>query len=103
MNNGVNISSGFTTGSELPPFVGRVTEHFVEAPLANLSGLTASLPSSERRYQQLFHVDPSGTVMTRDLQRVLSILACKPEEPSLRVPSELNEHVMRIRRLFAEE
>jgi superfamily II DNA or RNA helicase len=63
----------------------------------------SSAMDGERRYQQLFHVDADGAVVTRDLQRVLSVLVCKPEEPSLRVPGELNEHVMRIRRLFAEE
>lgn len=56
-----------------------------------------------RRYQQLFHVGPDGSVITRDLQRVLSVLACKPEEPAVRIPRELNEHVMQVRRAFAEE
>jgi hypothetical protein len=64
----------------------------------------ASSPmDGERRYQQLFHVDANGTVVTRDLRRVLSVLACRPEEPSMPIPGELNEHVMRVRRLFAEE
>jgi len=31
------------------------------------------------------------------------VLACKAEEPTHRIPPELNEHVMQIRRLFAEE
>lgn len=56
-----------------------------------------------RRYQQLFHVAPDGEILTRDLQRVLKILACKPDEPSIRIPKALNEYVMQTRRLFAEE
>ena len=56
-----------------------------------------------RRYQQLFHVDSSGNVVTRDLQKVLRLLACPPDETTLRIPKELNEHVMKTRRLFAEE
>jgi superfamily II DNA or RNA helicase len=57
----------------------------------------------ERKYQQLFHIDSTGNVVTRDLGRVLSVLACKADEPTLRIPRQLNEYVMQTRRLFAEE
>jgi superfamily II DNA/RNA helicase len=63
----------------------------------------SSTHDESRKYQQLFHVARDGSIMSRDLQRVLGVLQCKPEEPAVRIPRELNEHVMQVRRAFAEE
>ena len=63
----------------------------------------SSTHDETRKYQQLFHVARDGSVVTRDLQRVLGLLHCTPEEPAKRIPSELNQHVMQVRRGFSEE
>jgi superfamily II DNA or RNA helicase len=56
-----------------------------------------------RPYQQLFHIDSHGNILSRDIRASLLALACRPDEPALRIPKALNGHVMKIRRLFAEE
>jgi len=55
------------------------------------------------RYQQLFHLDDSGDVVTRDIPRVLGMIKCGPDVESAVVPRDFNAAVMRARRAFAEE
>jgi len=57
----------------------------------------------QRNYQQLYLVDANGKLVTRDLQRVLGVVKCEPDEPSVRLPKEMNQQLMRVRRDFAEE
>jgi len=56
-----------------------------------------------RGYQQLYHVSASGEIQTREIPRILRLIASTPETPTRHLPSNFNESVTRARRLFAEE
>ncbi|MDZ4246683.1 MAG: helicase, partial [Dehalococcoidia bacterium] len=81
--------------------------------ISNLrDGIRAMKPASVKgtyvfcqagRYQQLFHVDENGEVVTRDIPRILGTIKCGPDLKGLPLPKGYNSAVMRIKRLFAEE
>ncbi|HNC43176.1 MAG TPA: helicase-related protein, partial [Acidobacteriota bacterium] len=55
------------------------------------------------RYQQLFLLDEKGTIISRDIPRILGIIRCSPEMETSELPASYNQAVMRVKRLFAEE
>lgn len=55
------------------------------------------------RYQQLFLVDESGEVVSREIPRILAKLKCTPDASAAPLPMEYNAAVMRVLRRFAEE
>ncbi len=81
--------------------------------IANLrDGIRTARPSSGKgtfvfcqagRYQQLFLLDPTGGVVTRDIPRVLGAIKCGPDLQGLPLPQGYNQAVMRVKSKFAEE
>jgi hypothetical protein len=81
--------------------------------ISNLrDGIRAAKPSHSKglyvfcqagRFQQLFLIDESGGIITRDTPRVLGTIKCDPELKGESIPADYNSAVMRIKRLFAEE
>ncbi len=83
--------------------------------IANLrDGIRTTMPTEGRqkglfvfcqagRYQQLFLVDPTGEIVSRDVPRVLGAIKCGPELQGLPLPFGYNAAVMRVKRQFAEE
>lgn len=55
------------------------------------------------RFQQLFLVDSTGTVITRDVPRVLGAVRCAPDTPTVGLPAGHNATVMAVKRRFVEE
>jgi len=55
------------------------------------------------RYQQLFLIDASGDVISRDIPRVLARIKCGPTEATGDMPSDFNGAVMKVLRQFTEE
>ncbi|GAG17902.1 unnamed protein product, partial [marine sediment metagenome] len=54
-------------------------------------------------YQQLFHVDDAGNVITRDIPRILGVIKCGPALEGQKLPEGYNISVMRVKRQFEEE
>lgn len=42
-------------------------------------------------YQQLYLLDPSGTIQSTDKEKALALIRCEPEEPRLKLPEHYNE------------
>lgn len=55
------------------------------------------------RYQQLFLVDQDGTVVSKDVPRVLGTIKCGADEKASRLPDGYNAALMKIKNQFAEE
>lgn len=55
------------------------------------------------RYQQLCLLDERGEIVSKDIPRVLGVIKCGPDVPSLGVPRDFNAAVMRVKRQFVEE
>jgi superfamily II DNA or RNA helicase len=55
------------------------------------------------RYQQLFLAGQDGSVISRDLPRVLSAIQCQQDEPGLPLPTGYNQLAMRVKARFDEE
>src|ERR1019366_5580801 len=76
-------------------------------------GIRAAKPNSQQkglyvfcqadRYQQLFLLDKSGEVVSRDIPKVLGAIRCAPELKGEAFPADYNAAVMRVKRQFAEE
>jgi hypothetical protein len=81
--------------------------------IANLrDGIRTARPSLQRgmyvfcqagRFQQLFLLDDSGTVISRDLPKVVGAVKCAPDARAVPLPKGYNKAVMAIQRQFAEE
>jgi hypothetical protein len=81
--------------------------------IANLrDGIRAAKPSAEKglyvfcqagRYQQLFLLDGSGELVSRDIPKVVGAIKCGPELAGRALPTEYNAAVMRVKSQFAEE
>ena len=54
-------------------------------------------------YQQLFHVDGAGGVVTRDIPRILGTIKCGPALEGQKLPKGFNTSVMKVKRQFEEE
>ncbi len=65
----------------------------------------ASYPEREsaKGFQQLFLLDANGTVVSKDIPRILGAIKCGPELKSQPLPKDYNAAVMRVQRQFAEE
>ena len=65
----------------------------------------ASYPAREdlHGYQQLFLLDASGQVISKDIPKILGTIKCGPETPAQPLPADYNASVMRVLRLFAKE
>lgn len=65
----------------------------------------ASYPENAdiKGYQQLFLLDEQGTVVSRDVPRILGSLKCGPELTGSALPAGYNSTVTRVKQLFAEE
>ena len=55
------------------------------------------------RYQQLYLVDGSGEILTRDAPRILGLLKCDPDTPAVPLPDGYNQMVTEIKRQFDQE
>ncbi len=55
------------------------------------------------RYLQLFQLDESGEIVSRDIPRILSAIKASPDVPALPLPKQHNRTVTRIRQLFEKE
>jgi len=55
------------------------------------------------RYQQLFHIDEKGDIISRDIPKVLGTIKCGPDLEGKNLPEGYNSAVMRIKSLFIEE
>ncbi|MFC1932282.1 helicase-related protein [Chloroflexota bacterium] len=81
--------------------------------ISNLrDGIRTVKPSSNKglyvfcqagNYQQLFHVDDAGNVITRDTPRILGIVKCGPALEGQKLPEGYNTSVMKVKRQFEEE
>ena len=65
----------------------------------------AASPEREtsKGFQQLFLLDAGGTVLSKDIPRILGSIKCGPELKSQALPKDYNAAVMRVQRHFAEE
>ncbi len=81
--------------------------------IANLrDGIRAAMPKSSQgtylfcqagRYQQLFLVDETGDIISRDIPRILNHIKCDPELSGGESPTDYNAVIMRVKRLFTQE
>ncbi len=55
------------------------------------------------RYAQLYQVDASGEIVTREAPRILKQMACSPDEPAAPLPDGHNARVMAVKRTFDRE
>jgi superfamily II DNA/RNA helicase len=54
-------------------------------------------------YQQLFLLNESGDIVSRDIPRILGSIKSSPQEEGVVLPGGYNASVMRVKRQFAEE
>ncbi len=54
-------------------------------------------------YRQLYLLDESGEVLTKDLRRILKLVSCEPGESGVRLPAGHNAAVMRVKEQFVRE
>ena len=81
--------------------------------IANLrDGIRTAIPKGSQgaylfcragRYQQLFLLDEGGSIISRDISRILSQIECEPELAGGELPADYNTIIMGIKRLFAQE
>ena len=81
--------------------------------IANLrDGIRTAIPKGPQgtylfcragRYQQLFLLDEGGSIISRDISRILSQIECEPELAGGELPADYNTIIMRVKRLFAQE
>ncbi len=81
--------------------------------IANLrDGIRAAIPKGSQgtylfcqagRYQQLFLLDESGGIISRDISRILSEIECEPELSGGELPADYNAVIMGVKRLFTQE
>ena len=81
--------------------------------IANLrDGIRAAVPRDSKgtylfcqagRYQQLFLLNETGEIISRDIPRILTTIKCEPDLLGGRLPADYNETVMRVKQLFAQE
>jgi hypothetical protein len=55
------------------------------------------------RFQQLFLVDSQGTVISKDVPRVLGAIKCGSDERTSQLPQDYNAGLMKIKSQFAED
>lgn len=55
------------------------------------------------RFQQLFLLDDRGSVVSRDIPRVVGAVKCTPDAQAVKLPDGYNKEIMVVRRAFAEE
>jgi HKD family nuclease/superfamily II DNA or RNA helicase len=81
--------------------------------VANLrDGIRTARPSVQKglfvfcqagRFQQLFLLDDKGSVISRDVPKVVGTVKCAPDAKAAKLPDGYNKAVMAARRTFAEE
>ena len=81
--------------------------------VANLrDGIRAAMPRGSKgtylfcqagRYQQLILLNETGEIISRDIPRILNTIKCDPDLHGGSLPSDYNETVMRVKRVFAQE
>ena len=54
-------------------------------------------------YQQLFLLDDKGEIISRDIPRILGAIQAESTTPTLKLPKNHNDAVMRVKRQFTEE
>ena len=55
------------------------------------------------RFNQLFLVDETGKIVSRDIPRILSTVRCTENTPGRSLPPGYNQAVMRVKHAFSEE
>jgi len=65
----------------------------------------ASYPTQleQKGFQQLFLVDENGSVVSKDVPKILGAIKCGPELKGQQLPKDYNAAVMSVQRQFAEE
>jgi superfamily II DNA or RNA helicase len=58
---------------------------------------------SEKRYPQLFLLDRSGEIISRDISKILSIISAKEDTPTALLPQTHNQTVTQTLRKFSKE
>jgi superfamily II DNA or RNA helicase len=58
---------------------------------------------SEKRYPQLFLLDPDGKEISRDISKILSIITAKEDTPTALLPQTHNQTVTQTLRKFSKE
>ena len=81
--------------------------------IANLrDGIRAAIPKGSQgtylfcqagRYQQLFLLDERGSIISRDISRILNQIECEPELSGGELPADYNAVIMGVKRLFTQE
>ena len=81
--------------------------------IANLrDGIRTAIPKGSEgtylfcqagRYQQLFLLDESGDIVSRDIPRTLNHIKCEPELSGGELPPDYNATIMKIKGLFTQE
>ena len=55
------------------------------------------------RYQQLFQLDEKGSIVSRDIPRILGAIKCDWNLEGQKLPEGYNAGIMKVKRLFTEE
>ena len=81
--------------------------------IANLrDGIRVAIPKGSQgtylfcqagRYQQLFLLDETGSIIFRDISRILNQIECEPELSGGELPADYNAVIMGVKRLFTQE
>ncbi|MFC1841209.1 helicase-related protein [Thermodesulfobacteriota bacterium] len=81
--------------------------------IANLrDGIRAAKPAKEKnlfvfcqagRYQQLILLDEKGKEISRDIPRILGMIKCGQDLKGVKLPSDYNKAIMRVKQKFVEE
>ena len=81
--------------------------------IANLrDGIRTAIPKGSKgiylfcragRYQQLFLLDERGSIISRDISRILNRIECEPELSGGELPTDYNAVIMGVKRLFTQE
>jgi superfamily II DNA/RNA helicase len=88
----VNLPNGIRTAKLAPE-----TGTFVFCESSNIND------SSANRYPQLFLLDRSGEIISRDISKILSIITAKEDTPTALLPQNHNQTVTQTLRRFSKE
>jgi superfamily II DNA or RNA helicase len=88
----VNLPNGIRTAK-----LAQETGTFVFCESSNIND------PSEKRYPQLFLLDRSGEIISRDISKILSIITAKEDTPTALLPQTHNQTVTQTLRRFIKE
>jgi hypothetical protein len=88
----VNLPNGIRTAK-----LAQETGTFVFCESSNIND------PSEKRYPQLFLLDLSGEIISRDISKILSMITAKEDTPTALLPQTHNQTVTQTLRKFSKE